>query len=317
MRTRKLGSLEVSIVGLGCNSFGTRIDGTQTANVVAACLEAGVTFFDTADIYGSGLSEEYLGRALGNRRDEAVIASKFGHDFTGNPSGGGASAKWVERAVEGSLKRIGTDHIDLYQLNTPDADTPIAETLGALDELVAAGKVREIGCSNFSAAQIEESRAVSAAGGRPGWVSVQNQYSLLHREPEAGVLEACRSHGLGFLPYFPLHVGLLTGKYRSGEALPEGSRLSWYSEDGLGRFYNDEVLGVVERLERFCEGRGRTILEFAFSWLLAHDPVSSVIAGATKPEQVHANAAAASWDMTSQELAEVDGLLAGANQERA
>jgi aryl-alcohol dehydrogenase-like predicted oxidoreductase len=313
MEQRRLGTLDVTVVGLGCNNFGARIDSAQTAEVVAACLDSGITFFDTADIYGQGLSEEFLGAALAGRRDEAVIATKFGADFAGDPPGRGGSTRWVETAVEASLRRLGTDYIDLYQLHTPDDSVPIAETLGALDRLVEAGKVRAVGCSNFSVDQIEESVAASHDAGFAIWSSVQNQYSLLHREPEAGVLATCEHHGIGFLPYFPLHVGLLTGKYKPDEALPEGSRLAWYPEDRLGRFYNDETQGAVERLRRFCDSRGRTLLELAFSWLLAHQPVASVIAGATRPEQVLANAAAANWELSAQDLAEVDALLAGPN----
>ena len=311
MNTRRLGGLDVTVVGLGCNNFGARIDATRAADVVAACLEEGVTFFDTADVYGQGLSEEYLGRALGPRRHQVIIATKFGGDFTGEPPGRGGSAAWVERAVDGSLRRLGTDYIDLYQLHTPDAATPIEETLSALDRLVASGKVREIGCSNFSVDQIDESRAVGSTRDHAGWVSVQNQYSLLHREPEPGVLAACTRHDMGFLPFYPLHSGVLTGKYRRGEDLPEGTRLAQYAEHKVGRFYNEETVAAVKRLERFCVDRDRTLLELAFSWLLSHQPVAAVIAGATKPQQVRSNAAAASWTLTPQDLVEIDALLGG------
>ena len=313
MEMRNLGGLAVPVVGLGCNNFGARIDADQTRDVVNACIDAGVTFFDTADIYGSGLSEEYLGSALGARRTEVIVATKFGAEFTGDPSGSGASTRWIETAVEGSLRRLGTDYIDLYQLHVPDGDTPIEETLSALNRLIEAGKVRAVGCSNFSAEQIEESATVAADSGASGWVSVQNQFSLLHREPQAGVLATSQAHGMGFLPFFPLHAGLLTGKYGAGRSMPEGSRLSKFSGDRLQRFYNDDLIATVERLNQFCRERGRTLLELAFSWLLAHPPVASVIAGATSAEQVEANAGAVTWEFAEDDLTEVDAILAPQN----
>ncbi len=304
METRKIGSLDVSVVGLGCNNFGGRLDPERTAAVVHACLDAGVTFFDTADVYGGTKSEEYIGRALGNRRDEVVLATKFGGRIDDDRRG--AKADYVQRAVEDSLRRLNTDRIDLYQLHVPDAETPIEETLAALDDLVRAGKVREIGCSNFS---VEQLRAADA-GVRPGrarFRSVQNEYSLLHRAPEEGVLAECERLGQGFLPYFPLASGLLTGKYRQGQPAPEGTRLANATSN---RFLNDESLARAEALIRFAEGRGRTILELAVSWLLARPVVASVIAGATSPAQVHANAAAARSQLTAAEMAEVDAILA-------
>ena len=310
MDTRKIGGLDVSVVGLGCNNFGSRIDARQAASVTAACLDAGVTFFDTADVYGQGLSEEYLGKALGSRRAEAVVATKFGADFTGEPAGRGGLASWVHAAVEGSLRRLGTDYIDLFQLHVPDDATPIAETLGALDDLVKNGKVREIGCSNFSVDQIEGADVAAADGSASAFVSVQNQYSLLHREPEDGVLEASIRSDLGFLPFFPLHAGLLSGKYSDLDALPAGSRLATYPKEKIGRFANDDSFAAVAGLSGFAAANGRTILELAFSWLLAQKPVVSVVAGATKPEQVEANAAAADWSLTPDDLAAVDSLLA-------
>jgi aryl-alcohol dehydrogenase-like predicted oxidoreductase len=313
MNTRSLGLLDVSVVGIGCNNFGARIDQQSTTQVVEACLDAGINFFDTADSYGDGLSEEYLGRALGSRRQDVVIATKFGWEFKGDPPGGGASAAWVETAVEGSLRRLNTDYIDLYQLHRPDDATPVDETLEALDRLVTSGKVREVGCSNMSAAQIDEGRSASKANEYAAWTSVQNQYSLLHRDPEAGVLDACASHGMGFLPYFPLHSGLLTGKYSPGGEFKPGTRLAAFPKERIGDFYNDDALQTVDRLRRFCDAHGRTLLELAFSWLLARDPVVSVIAGATRPEQVAANAAAASWELSVQDLSEVDALLGAAN----
>jgi aryl-alcohol dehydrogenase-like predicted oxidoreductase len=302
METRKIGSLEVSVVGLGCNNFGRRVDAEGTAAVVNAALDSGITFFDTADVYGLGQSEEFLGRALGKRRDEVVVATKFGMQLDEQRQG--AHPDYVRRAIEDSLRRLGTDHVDLYQLHRPDPTVPIADTLGALDELVRAGKVREIGCSQFS---VEQIRAAGAAV-RPGaarFASVQNQYSLLHREPERGVLAECERLGLAFIPFFPLASGLLTGKYRKGQPVPTGTRLT----EG-NALLSPHNLDVVERLIQFAEARGHTILELAFAWLLAHRPVASVIAGATKPEQVRANAAAAGWRLGSADIAEIDGIAA-------
>ncbi|MEW5928136.1 MAG: aldo/keto reductase [Gemmatimonadota bacterium] len=305
MRKRKIGSLEASVVGLGCNNFGTRIDEAATREVVDAALDAGIRFFDTADTYGKGLSEEYLGRALGARRAEVVIATKFGSRMDEERKG--ARPEYVLRAAEDSLRRLGTDYIDLYQIHRPDPEVPIADTLGALDELVRAGKVREIGCSNFSAEQLREAEA--AARGRARFVSVQNEYSLLHREPEAEVLPECGRQGLAFLPYFPLASGLLTGKYRRGQSAPEGTRITeggWRSD-----VLTDENLERVEGLIAFAESRGHTLLELAFSWLLARPAVASVIAGATSPAQVRGNAAAAVWELTDADLAAVDAIVPG------
>jgi aryl-alcohol dehydrogenase-like predicted oxidoreductase len=299
MEHRRIGSLEVSVVGLGCNNFGGRIDSRASAKVVLAALDSGINFFDTAELYGSGKSEEQLGRPLKGRRDEAVVATKFGFD-------GDSSAAYVRKAADRSLKRLGTGHIDLYQQHRPDPRTPIEETLGALDELVRAGKVREIGCSEYSRQQIGEAEGAMQPGAA-GFVSVQNEYSLLHRHPECGVLEECRRRGLAFIPYFPLASGMLTGKYRLGRPPPPGSRLdSGWGADRLTRWN----LQVVEALIRFAEDRGHSILELAFSWLVAQDPVASVIAGATSPDQIRANATAADWKLTAKDLAEVDELLA-------
>jgi aryl-alcohol dehydrogenase-like predicted oxidoreductase len=305
MQHRRIGSLEVSLVGLGCNNFGRRIDERRTAEVVAAALESGINFFDTADMYGDTLSEQHLGRALGRQRGQAVIATKFGWAIDEKRKG--ASPAYVRRAVEDSLRRLGTDYIDLYQLHQPDPTVPIGDTLVALDELVRAGKVREIGCSNFSA---EQMRAAQAAV-RPGaarFVSVQNEYSLFKREPEQEVLPECERLGIAFLPYFPLSSGLLSGKYRLGQAAPAGSRIT---PDGrFSELLSENMLRRVEALIAFAESRGRTILELAFSWLASRKAVASVIAGATSPEQVRANAAAADWRLTAEELAEIDRILA-------
>ena len=305
MQTRKVGSLEVSVVGLGCNNFGWRIDAETSANVIDAAIESGVTFFDTADRYGKGQSEDFLGRALGKRRDQIVLATKFGMEI--EPGRRGASAKYVREAVEASLRRLRTDRIDLYQLHQPDPQTPIAETLGALDELVRAGKVRAIGCSNFSVAQIRE--AADASQGRVQFVSVQNEFSLFHREPETnGVLAECGARGLAFLPYFPLASGLLTGKYRKGKKLPEGSRAA---HDWGPKVFTEENLAMVESLIEFAESKGHSILELAFSWLLSHKPVASVIAGASKPNQVRTNAKAAAWQLSADDLARIDAIMTG------
>ncbi len=313
MQTNTIGSLTVSAVGLGCNNFGGRIGAARTHEVVTAALDAGITLFDTADIYGGTHSEELLGQALGDRRDEAVIASKFGADAPEHGLSGGAGAAYVRQAVDDSLRRLGTDRIDLYQLHTPDDATPIIETLEALDGLVQAGKVREVGCSNFDAAQIDEAHKAAADRGVTAFVSVQNRYSVLHREPEQGVIQACRRHGMGLLPYFPLEGGMLTGKYRPGEDAPEGSRLA-----GMGqraeRFRNARNVEITEHLRAFCEQRGHTLLELAFSWLLAQPVVPSVIAGATSAEQVKGNVAAAEWQLTHDELAEIDTITGAGGQ---
>ena len=307
MRTRQVGSLQVSVVGLGCNNFGMRCDAERAAQVVGACLDAGITFFDTADIYGRGASEEYLGRALGGRRDEAVIATKFGGPMGEGKGGGGAA--WVAEAVEDSLRRLGTDRIDLYQLHFPDTSVPFEETLGALNALVEAGKVREIGNSNFSGEQIDEADAVSVANGWARYVSAQNHYNLLHRGPEADVLPACERRGLALLPYFPLASGLLTGKYRRDETPPEGTRLAGLPAERAARVLSDEHFDKVEKLGAYAAERGHTLLELAFAWLLAKPALASVIAGATRPEQVAANAAAGEWELTTDELAQVDALV--------
>jgi aryl-alcohol dehydrogenase-like predicted oxidoreductase len=298
---RTIGSLEVSLAGLGCNNFGWRIDVDGTAAVVNAAIESGISFFDTADIYGSGQSEEYLGRALKGRRDKVLIATKFGMKMADGKEGG--KPVYIRQAAEDSLRRLRTDHIDLYQIHQPDTSTPIADTLGALDELVKAGKVREIGCSNFSAEQLRE--AASVRGGAR-FVSVQNNYSLLHREPEAAVLPECQRLGVTFLPYFPLANGLLTGKYRQGEPFPKSSR----GEDGFGpKVFTDENLSLVEQLRRIAESRGHTLLELSMAWLASKNVIASVIAGAKTPEQVKANASAVAWRLAEADRAAVEGIL--------
>lgn len=305
METRRIGSLDVSVIGLGCNNFGWRLDYGRTVAVVDAALDAGINFLDTADIYGGTESEEFLGRALEGRRDRVVLATKFGMKV--DEQRRGAKPDYVRRACEDSLRRLRTDRIDLYQLHQPDPETPIADTLGALDALVKSGKVREIGCSNFSVAQLREAKAATEGEkeGRARFVSVQNQFSLLHRDPEAEVLPECAREGLAFLPFFPLASGLLTGKYRRGQPLPEGTRLA---KKSASSFLNDRNLDIAEELIHFAAFRGHSLLELAFSWLLSHGPVASVIAGATSPEQVRGNVKAAGWHLTPADLAEVDKL---------
>ncbi len=286
-------------MGLGCNNFGRRLDVEATGKVVHAAIDAGITFFDTADIYGTGLSEQYLGETLGEKRKQIVLATKFGMEFDKDRKG--AKPAYIKQAVEDSLKRLKTDVIDLYQLHHPDEATPIGDTLGALNDLVQEGKVREIGCSNFSAAQLKEAKE-AAKGAR--FVSVQNEYSLLEREPEKEVLAECEKEGIAFIPYFPLYSGLLSGKYRKGQTLPSGTRI----ESG-SRWLEGGSLDKVEKLVAYSESKGHTILELAFGYLLAHKPVVSVIAGATKAEQIASNVVAVGWKLTQEELNEVRGLL--------
>ena len=313
METRKLGSLEVTLVGLGCNNFGMRIDEDQSAAVVHAALDTGINLFDTADVYGGTRSEQYLGRALGNRRDEAVIATKFVAPIDDDPSHAGAGARGVAEAVEGSLRRLGTDRIDLYQQHGPDPNVPIEETLEALDTLGRAGKVREIGNSNFSGEQIDDAQAVSERSGFARFVSAQNHFNLLHRDPLRDVVPACVRDGLGILPYFPLASGLLTGKYRRGELPPEGTRLSQLPEDRAARVMSDRNFDEVDRLTAFAAERDHTLLELAFAWLAAQPAVTSVIAGATKPEQVAANVSAVEWKLSDDDLAQLDDLVAASD----
>jgi aryl-alcohol dehydrogenase-like predicted oxidoreductase len=304
LETRRIGSLEVSAVGLGCNNFGWKLDEHATAAVVHAALDAGITFFDTADIYGSTQSEAFLGRALGTRRDHAVIATKFGMAVDDRRRG--ARPEYVRQACEDSLRRLGTDRIDLYQLHQPDPNVPIQDTLGALNDLVRAGKVREIGCSNFSVEQLREAEAAIHPGAAR-FVSVQNEYNLLHRDPERDVIPECRRLGMAFLPFFPLASGLLTGKYRQGQPPPEGSRLA--TVDRFAKTATDRALAIVESLFQFATSHGHTLLELAISWLARHPTVASVIAGATSPQQVKTNAAGARWAFTAEESAEVEELL--------
>jgi aryl-alcohol dehydrogenase-like predicted oxidoreductase len=304
MEMRKLGRLEVSVVGLGCNNFGARCDEAGTAKVVSAAIDAGINFFDTADVYGGSLSEEYLGRALGARRDEVVIATKFGM-----AKGASGRASYIAQAVEDSLRRLGTDRIDLYQMHRPDPETPIAETLGALDRLVRDGKVLEIGNSNFTGEQIDEAEEVSTSNGLARFVSAQNHYNLLFRDVERDAIGACERHGLGMLPYFPLASGLLTGKYRGG-ALPEGSRLGNATPERRDWLMTERNLAVVDGLADFADARGISMLELAVGWLASRPTVASVIAGATKPEQVDANVSAGRSSPSAEDIAEIDRITA-------
>ena len=285
--------LRVARVGLGCNNFGGRIDLDATWAVVDAALEAGVTFFDTAEIYGTGDSERFLGEILEGRRDQVVLATKFGW---GHERGDGSAAK-VRAAIEGSLERLRTDHVDLYYLHKPDPGTPILETLTALDELVREGRARAIGCSNFSADQLSEADRVAREHGLTRFTVLQNHYSLIRRDDDEDVLPLCRELGVSYIPYFPLASGLLTGKYRRGETAPEGARLA-------GREIEDERLDRVEACASFADEHGHSLHELAICALASTPGVGSIIAGATRPEQVRANVAAASaWRLDAGELA--------------
>jgi aryl-alcohol dehydrogenase-like predicted oxidoreductase len=308
---RRIGTLHASVVGLGCNQFGTHAcDEATSTQVIGEALDAGITYFDTADEYGAayfdpndpsgwGRSEEILGAALRSRRDEVVIATKFGVHPHGDAERGGASARWARRAVEDSLRRLGTDRIDLYQLHFPDPSVPVDETLAVLDEMVTAGKVREVGCCNFSAAQLEEAADVAVAAGHRPFVSLQSALNLFQRGALDDVLPACERLGVAFIPYYPLASGMLTGKYRRGEPIPDNTRLSeQVTEDARARLFSDRTFARLEALETFAAARGHTLLELAFAWLLAQPSVATVIAGAAKPGQAAANAAAAGWHLT-------------------
>ena len=307
METRRIGSLDVSVVGLGCNNFGRRCDEEATRRVVDASLDAGVTFLDTADIYGGTKSEEFLGRILQGRRDRFVVATKFGMEVATGKSG--AAPDYIKHAVADSLHRLQIETIDLYQLHEPDPSVPIADTLAALDELVQAGMVREIGCSNFSASQ-QRKAADAVAEGAARFVSVQNELSLLDRADETDGLIGAAELGLAYIPYFPLASGALTGKYRRGERPPAGTRLAAHPED-----LTDAAYDRIEALTVFAESRGRTLLELAIGWLLSFDQVGSVITGATRPEQIRANATASTWRLDDEEMTEVAELADPPRQE--
>lgn len=310
METRPLGSsgLNASIVGLGCNNFGMRIQLEETRAVIHAALDAGINFFDTADLYGFGVSEDMIGQILGSRRKDVVLASKFGGIAKVKKTG----EKWGSRAyimdcVEASLKRLQTDRIDVYQMHYPDDKTPIEDTLETLDELVRQGKIRAIGHSNFTSAMIDESEGISATRGFARFDTAQNEWSLLKREVEDDAIPACDKYTLGQLPYFPLANGLLTGKYKKGEAFDPDTRLG--ALEMFQGWATDENFAKVEALQTFVENRGHTLLELAFSWLASQPCVASVIAGATKPAQVYANAAGADWKLSAEDLNEIDTLV--------
>ena len=310
MEYRNLGrsGLQVSVVGLGTNNFGGRMDAGATAEVVDACLDHGINLFDTADVYGGqGKSEEYLGKALrGGKREKAIVATKFASPMGEGPHTSGGSRKYIMAAVDASLKRLGTDYIDLYQIHRPDAATPLEETMRALDDLVRSGKVRYLGNSNFAGWQIADAHHIAQREHMTPFISAQNEYSLMNRAIEREVAPAAEAFGQGILPFFPLASGLLTGKYRRGEAAPAGTRLA--AGAAAQRSLTDSNFDVVEKLEEYAQTHGHTLLELAFSWLACKPYVGSVIAGATKPEQVAANAAAASWKLSAEEMAEVDAL---------
>ncbi|HKF29558.1 MAG TPA: aldo/keto reductase [Candidatus Binataceae bacterium] len=308
MEYRNLGDsgLKISLAGLGCNNFGMRCDTEQTRAVVHRALDEGVTFFDTADIYGNrGGSEELLGKALGKRRREVVVATKFGMPMGAGPYERGASRRYIMAAAEASLRRLDTDYLDVYQLHQPDSDTPQEETLAALDDLVRAGKVRYLGNSNFSGWQVADADWISRTRSLARYVSAQNQYNLLDRRIERDLLPACQKFGLGMLPYFPLASGFLTGKYHRGAEAPKGTRLA-LMQPIAKQVMTEQNFTTLERLEEFARGRGHTLVELAMSWLACQPVVSSVISGATRPEQVTENVKACGWKLTHEEMKEVD-----------
>jgi aryl-alcohol dehydrogenase-like predicted oxidoreductase len=312
MEFRNLGrcGLKVSLVGLGCNNFGGRIDATGSQAVIRKALDLGITLFDTADVYGNrGGSEAILGDYLGSERHKVVLASKFGIPMDDAGAMQGGSRRYIMQAVQASLKRLKTDYLDLYQLHRPDPHTPIEETLSTLNDLVRQGMVRYIGCSNLPAWQVVEAHWTARSLGLEGFASCQDEYSLLVRKPEAELLPAIGRYGMGLLPYFPLASGFLTGKYQKG-SMPQGARLTG-SQQLTDQYMTEKNLAIVERLKAFAEARGHTLLELAFSWLAAKPSISSVIAGATKPEQIEQNIQAVGWKLTIEELAEVEKAIAG------
>lgn len=308
MEIRNLGTsgLRVSAVGLGCNNFGVRLDRDASRAVIDAAIDAGITLFDTADMYGGrGGSETAMGEILGTRRKDIVLATKFGMAMDDEGVKKGASRRYIMQAVEASLTRLKTDWIDLYQLHRPDPLTPIEETLRALEDLVRDGKVRYIGCSNLPAWQVVEAHWTAMTTGAFPFVSCQDEYSLVVRDIEKELIPAAQQYGMGLLPFFPLACGLLTGKYKKGEAMPEGARIT-KEQRHADRYLTERNWQIVEGLRAYAEERGHTLLELAFSWLARREPVSSVIAGATKPEQVRQNVAAVGWDLTDEDMAAID-----------
>lgn len=311
MLFRNLGhsGLRVSAVGLGCNNFGGRIDYEATTKVVHAALDQGITLFDTADIYGNrGGSEDFLGRILSGQRKSIVLATKFGMPMDDDDVKVGASRRYIMQAVEDSLSRLRTDWIDLYQVHQPDNRTPIEETLRAMDDLVRSGKVRYIGCSNFPAWQVIEAQHTARASGLTPFSSCQDEYSMLVRKVEPELVPAATKYELGLLPYFPLASGLLTGKYRRNQSMPDGARLT-NTKRLADRYLTDRNWDRVERLNDFSTKRGKSLLELAFGWLLSQPVVSSVIAGATKPEQIEQNVRAGEWILSPDDLSEIEKIL--------
>lgn len=313
MDERRVGNsgLKVSTLGLGCNNFGGRLDETGSVRVVHAALDLGVTHFDTADTYpmgGGRASEEILGKALKGRRHEVVIATKFGKPMGPEGRMRGASRRYVVSAVEASLRRLDTEHIDLLYVHEPDPDTPVEETLAALDELVRAGKVRYVASSNCAAWQIVEADWTARSRGLNRFIATQEEYSMIARDAEAEVIPVCKRYGLGLVPYFPLASGILTGKYRSGQSAPAGTRLA-KTKSLADHFLTEANLALAGRLRAYAEARGKTLLHLAFAWLLRDPVVPSVIAGASTPEQLKANADACSWTLSASEVAEVEAIL--------
>ena len=313
MEIRNLGQsgLRVSAIGLGCNNFGGRSGMEETRAVIHKALDLGITFFDTADTYGEmGGSETLMGQILGDDRKRIVLATKFANPMDTAGVKRGTSRHYIMNAVEDSLRRLRTDWIDLYQVHNPDPRTPIEETLRALDDLIRQGKVRYIGCSNFPAWQVVEAQWTARSNGLNGFVSCQDEYSLIHRAPEGGLMPAMRKYGLGLIPYAPLASGLLTGKYRRNMPLPAGTRLA-NTERLAERFLTERNWRISEGLADFVAARGRSMLELAFSWLLAQSPVASVIAGATKPDQLEQNVKAGDWQLSADDLAEIERIRTG------
>jgi aryl-alcohol dehydrogenase-like predicted oxidoreductase len=308
MELRNLGrsGLRVSTIGLGCNNFGGRIGLDETRAVIHKAIDLGITLFDTADVYGErGGSETLMGQVLGDRRKDIVLATKFGNPMDAIGVKKGGARRYIMTALEDSLRRLRTDWIDLYQIHSFDTLTPIEETLRTLDDIVRQGKVRYIGCSNFPAWRMTEADWTARMLGLNGFVSCQDEYSLIFRSPEAELMPAARAAGMGLLPYFPLASGLLTGKYRRNAPMPPGTRLAG-TQQLANRYLTERNWGIAEKLGDFVEARGKTMLELAFSWLLARAPVTSVIAGATKPEQLEQNVKAGTWILTAEEIAEID-----------
>jgi aryl-alcohol dehydrogenase-like predicted oxidoreductase len=312
MEYRRLGrsGLRVSVIGLGGNTFGRYADAERTASILRRAIDLGVNLVDTADIYGAGASEELIGKALAGHRDEIYIATKVGMPFGEGPNETGSSRAHIIASCEASLRRLQTDHIDLYQIHQFDPETPLDETLSALDDLVRAGKVRYLGCSNYAAWQVVRSLWISDRRRLASYVSVQPEYNLLARDVERELLPCCEEMGLGVIPFFPLAAGVLTGKYMPGEPPPEGTR--GHNNPNFARRLQPAALETVQRLDAWAHERDHSVGELALAWLAAQPAVSTIIAGATRPEQVEANVRAAEWKLTADDLAAGEGLLAGA-----